>query len=219
MATLTSEKFNKLINMLNSRVKWDDDSIVSLVKDLEFEEQDVLNYQCYHHNTHESYGRNAIYENEHFRIYLMSWDSGDATAIHDHGKTDWGCVQFLGEAIHRRYELREENLVLCEADTISTGSVVPVNGNLIHLMANIGEASICTLHIYGNNSPNAAEEDFVSVYQPEFGRVVTTLGTAYLNMDKSKILTTSPMPKMTQIDYADYLKIITPFYQRIRKKL
>lgn len=217
MQNIQSEKLRKLINILNDSADWDNESVIDLVKKMKIEEEDVRKYQLYQHEPQYSYGRNEIYVNERFRIYLMSWDSGDATAIHDHGSTGWGCVQFIGDATHRSYKVEDDSLQLVDSGAIPKGTLVPVAGNFIHLMSNAGVESVCTLHIYGRNTPNP-ENEVAVIYQPELGRTVTTSGTAYLNMDESEIVTKAKLPVMSQADYQDYIQLITPFYKRIGKE-
>lgn len=213
---MQSNKLKNLIETLNSKIKWENAEILDIMIELNICEEDIAQYQRYNHDLEYSYGRNEIYTNKYFRIYLMSWDAGDATAIHDHGNTDWGCVQFIGNATHRTYKVNENVLKMVSKEEISKGAIVSVEGNFIHLMSNLGIESVCTLHIYGNNKPKSDDEVAV-IYQPEFGRVVTTSGTAYLNMDKTEIVSEGKLPLMSQPDYQDYLQIITPFYERIGK--
>lgn len=217
MQAIQAAKLKELINTLNSRAKWNNKEVVSLVKDLEIGEETISAYQLYNHEPQYSYGRNEIYANERFRIYLMSWDSGDATAIHDHGSTDWGCVQFMGKAEHRTYQLEQDKLKRIKSSQIPAGTIVPVEGDFIHLMNNMGSKSVCTLHIYGSNIPRS-ENEVAIIYQPEWERLVTTSGTAYLNMDESEIITTAKLPSMSQADYQDYIQLVTPFYKRIGKE-
>lgn len=214
MQVLHSPKIAKLIDALNAKTKWNNTMLLDLIGHQEINEADIRQYQSYYHDVECSYGRNELYVNEYFRVCLMSWDMGDATAIHDHGRTDWGCVYFFGETEHRLYNLEDGVLQLKEKERISSGSIVPVSGQLIHLMANTGANSICTLHIYGSNCPKQKDETAL-VFQPEKGQSVTTKGTAYLNMQESEIISRSELPKMSQTDYQDYLQIITPFYKRI----
>lgn len=218
MQIIHSAKIQCLIKHLNTKEEWDNEMLLELLEDMAIKEEDIAEYQLYGHSRRLSYGRNEIYSNKRFRIYLMSWDFGDSTAIHNHGSTDWGCVQFFGEAVHRCYEEQQGFLKLTNAVNIKAGEIVPVKGALIHLMSNANKKSICTLHIYGLNNPETIIDDRAIVYQPESGKQFTTSGSAYLDMDTSEILSTSVSPLMLQADYQDYMKIITPFYERIDKK-
>ncbi len=215
MSDIASEKLQQLIDTLRSQQKWTNSQLLKLVKKLAITNADVSMYQRYNHNPKDSYGRNEIYTNEYFRVYLMSWDAADSTAIHDHGGTDWGCVQFFGEATHCSFSYDGEQLKMTDKSIIPNGEILPIVGDFIHLMANMGKESICTLHIYGMNTPTNNQEEQAKVFQPEKGRMVTTSGTAYLNMPMSAVLTSQEMPKMSQPDYQEYMNIVSPFYERI----
>ncbi|MBN2820260.1 MAG: hypothetical protein JXP36_14890, partial [Bacteroidales bacterium] len=52
------------------------------------------------------------------------------------------------------------------------------------------------------------------VYLPELDKEVTTMGSAYLNMDKQLILSEKPMIKVTNDVVADYFSLVKPFYER-----
>ncbi len=215
MSSIASEKLRKLVATLNAQEKCTNAKLLRLLEELAIKEEDIAAYQLYQHTQEESYGRNEIYTNERFRIYLMSWDAGDATAIHDHGGTDWGCVQFFGAATHCIYKYAKNHLTQTEKTLIPKGTIVPVVGSFIHLMANTGKESICTLHIYGRNTKATNEEEKAIVFQPEKGRMVTTSGTAYLNMSESEVIDTNEMPTMSQEDYQNYINIVSPFYKRL----
>ncbi len=206
-------KIQILIDTLNAKEKWKMEELLSLLQELDIQESDIAHFQLYNHEKEFSYGRNKIYANTKFRIYLMSWDYGDATAIHDHGSTDWGAVQFFGEMEHRYYKYNDEQLKMVRKDAIAKGTIVPVQGSLIHMMANCKKKSVCTLHIYGMNSGNC-EEDKAIIFQPEKGQMVETTGTAYLNMSSDEILSTKEMTALSEVDYQDYMHLITPFYNR-----
>ncbi len=207
------QKIQILIDTLNEQETWKTEELLSLLKELNVQESDIAHFQIYNHEKEFSYGRNKIYANSKFRIYLMSWDYGDATAIHDHGSTDWGAVQFFGEMEHRYYSYNKELLKMVQKDTIKTGMTVPVQGSLIHMMANCQKESVCTLHIYGMNNGNC-EEDKAIVFQPEKGQMVETTGTAYLDMNDDEILSSQGLTALSKTDYQDYMHLITPFYNR-----
>lgn len=207
------QKIKLLIDTLNAKAKWKTEELLSLLEELAISESDIARYQCYNHEKSLSYGRNKIYSNQKFRIYLMSWDYGDATAIHDHGSTDFGAVQFFGNMEHRCYKYDNQQLKKVQEETILQGQIVPVQGSLIHMMANSQQQSVCTLHIYGMNTGDC-QEDRAIVFQPEKERIVQTSGTAYLNMDDEVILSSMPMSNLSEDDYQDYLTLISPFYNR-----
>ncbi len=206
------QKIQTLIDTLNAKERWKTNELQQLLEELNITESDVVSFQRFNHEKEFSYGRNKIYANKKFRVYLMSWDYGDATAIHDHGSTDWGAVQFFGDMEHRCYEHENEQLKMVQKEFISQGEIVSVKGSLIHMMANCQKESMCTLHIYGVNTGNC-EEDTAIIFQPEKQRMLETSGTAFLNMDEGKVLLNN-VPALSKEDYQDYLTLISPFYNR-----
>lgn len=177
-------------------------------------ENDVAQYVFYNHSPNESYGRQLIYDNGSFKILLMSWKSGDFTAIHNHGYTEWGCVSFFGEATHRLYSVTGDELKIVQRDNFHKGQIIPVCGDLTHIMGNSSSENFTTLHIYGSNTrQNDISKDAI-VYLPELNKEVTTMGSAFLNMSEQLILSQKPLIKVCDEVVADYFSLVKPFYER-----
>lgn len=113
--------------------------------------QDELHtYNEYCHPKEFSYGRNCIWEDDSFKMYVLSWNPGDFTAIHSHTNIDFGVVAFYGKAEHRTYDLANNHIRLIKNETIEKNSSVIINNSeFCHSMGNISEPSFLTLHIYG----------------------------------------------------------------------
>jgi len=188
--------------------------INQIVRSYRLHEDDLISYATFDHPCSESYGRRVICDHGNFKVMLMSWAPGDFTAIHNHGYTEWGCVLFFGEATHRMYNFDGNNLTLKQKDTFSSGHTAPVCGDLIHIMGNAGKTGFTTLHIYGSNCrKNNVSEDSL-VFLPEFGEMATTMGSAYLNLDKSLMLSQKPFNGINKETLTDYFDLIQPFYER-----
>lgn len=209
-----SGKIQELVTTLKSKNHWDNEEIVRLIEKLSIQQSDIEAFQKFNHNKNLSYGREPIYTCSQFKLLLMSWDVADVTAIHDHGKTDWGGVLFFGDTAHRLYEEEGNKLILKLKNTVPKGTFVPVTGSVVHMMSNQTNESFATMHLYGHNALLKPDEDKAIVYQPEFNKKVYTPGCAYVNMEKNLILDESPMPEMSKSDYGDYLSMVTPFYER-----
>ncbi len=125
-------KIQLLIDTLSAKESWKTEELLPLLRKVNITERDIAHFQLYNHEKVLSYGRNKIYANRKFRIYLMSWDYGNVTAIHDHGSTGWGAVQFYGELEHHYYKYNNEQLKM----VLPVGAIVPVQGSIIHMMAN-----------------------------------------------------------------------------------
>lgn len=216
MNTVFSKKLESLILDIKHQQFLTNPLVAEIVENNRISENDVTIYVSYNHSPNESYGRQLIYDNGNFKILLMSWKAGDFTAIHNHGYTEWGCVYFFGEATHRLYSVSNDELKILQKDNFSKGQVASVCGDLTHIMGNSSSKNFTTLHVYGSNTlKNDVSKDTI-VYLPELNKEVTTMGSAYLNMDKQLILTEKPLIKVSHEVFDDYFSLVKPFYEKNR---
>ncbi|BAX81765.1 cysteine dioxygenase [Labilibaculum antarcticum] len=213
MNTGFSKNIENLINDLRNQNSVTNPMVLEMVESYKLTEQDVAQYFSYNHSPDESYGRQLIYDNGNFKILLMSWKPGDFTAIHNHGYTEWGCVYFFGEATHRLYSVTNDELKIIQKDNFQKGQIASVSGNLTHMMGNSSSKNFSTLHIYGSNSQQSDVSKDAIVYLPELDKEVTTMGSAYLNMDKQLILSEKPLINVSNELVADYFSLVKLFYE------
>lgn len=214
MEKVYSKNLRRLIQDIKHQKFLTSPLVSEIVENNHISESDVAGYVSYNHLPNESYGRQLIYDNVNFKILLMSWKSGDFTAIHNHGYTEWGCVYFFGNATHRLYSVTNDELKILKKDNFSKGQIASVCGDLTHIMGNSGTEDFTTLHIYGSNTrKNDVSKDAI-VYLPELNKEVTTMGSAFLNMDKNLILTEKPMINMNHEIVADYFSLVKHYYER-----
>lgn len=211
------QTIKKLIFEIQNQKIMNNALITEIIKENKLSEKDVAPFVSFNHSLSESYGRQLIFDNGNFKILLMSWKSGDFTAIHNHGYTEWGCVYFFGEATHRLYNIENDSLIIKQKDNFCKGEVASVCGDLTHIMGNASENDFATLHIYGSNTRTNDVSKDAKVYIPEFQKEVTTMGSAYLNMDKQFILSEKPLKKMNNDVLHDYFSLIQPYYERINQ--
>ncbi len=204
----------QLIRAIQNAGHMDNRLIKDIIEVHQLTGNDFVTYATFNHPCHESYGRRVIYDNGNFKIMLMSWAPGDFTAIHNHGYTEWGCVLFFGEATHRMYNFDGNELTLKQKDTFFEGHSAPVCGDLIHIMGNSGKTGFTTLHIYGSNNKESDVSEGSTVFLPELGKMATTMGSAYLNLDKSLMLSEKPFTGINEETLTDYFDLIKPFYER-----
>ena len=203
-----------LVVELNNQNHIDNRIVAEILSETKLSEQALKPYFYADHPTTESYGRKLIWDNGDFKILLMTWHPGDFTAIHNHGHADWGGVYFFGDATHRLYEVENDELSLVEKTVFPKGQVASICGDLTHLMGNSGSRDMVTLHIYGSNTRKKNVSQDAKVYFPEFEKVVTTMGSAYLNMNKELILSEKPFESKNTEVLADYFSLVKPFYER-----
>lgn len=204
----------ELTNELDSLKNIDNKIVAEIVSGTRLIASDFTQYQSFDHPYAESYGRKLILDNGKFKILLMSWRPGDFTAIHNHGYTEWGCVCFFGEATHRLYTLEKGELRLQQSDIFGEGEVASVCGDLTHMMGNAGKQNFTTLHIYGSNTKTSNISENAKVYVPEFRKIFTTMGSAYLLMNQNLILSETGFDNISVRTLNDYLSLVKPFYIR-----
>jgi len=214
MKTTFSKGIENLIKDIKHQKFLTNPLVSEIVECNHISEDDIVNYISCNHSPNESYGRQLIFDNGNFKILLMSWKSGDFTAIHNHGFTEWGCVYFFGEATHRLYSVIDGELKIIQKDNFHKGQIASVCGDLTHIMGNSSSENFTTLHIYGSNTRQKDVSKDAIVYLPELEKKVTTMGSAYLNMDKKLILSEKPMIKVCDEVVTDYFSLVKPFYER-----
>lgn len=203
-----------LVVELNNQVHIDNRIVAEILSETKLSEQALKPYFFINHPANESYGRKLIWDNGDFKILLMTWRPGDFTAIHNHGYAEWGGVYFFGDATHRLYEVENDELSFVEKTIFPKGQVASICGDLTHLMGNSGSHDMVTLHIYGSNTRKENVSQDAKVYLPEFQKIVTTMGSAYLNMDRELILSEKPFESKNTAVLADYFSLVKPFYER-----
>ena len=81
-------------------------------------------------------------------------------------------------------------------------------------MGNAGDSNFTTLHIYGSSTNKHEPLENARVYFPEFKKIVTTMGSAFLNLDKELIRSEEPIEKIDAETFSDYFNLVKPFYER-----
>ncbi len=212
--TKIPSSIKEIASELNTLTGVNNNTVSEIVSTSKLSEKELSDYATFHHPNHESYGRKLIVDNGNFKILLMSWKPGDFTAIHNHGYTEWGCVYFFGEVNHRLYKLVNNELKLVQKDIFRKGQIGMVCGDLIHIMGNSGTEEFTTLHIYGSNSLKSNVSKDAQIFLPELNKIVTTKGEAYLNINRTLILSEKPMNNICKETLIDYFHLIKPFYER-----
>jgi len=175
------DQIRTLINEIEKDNTLTNETLVRILKKQDLAVADFIDFADFDHSPDLSYGRTKLYQGLNFVIYLMSWVEGDFTAIHNHGQSDWGAVVFLGEINHRLYTNENGALKLADKSIIPAGTIVPVNGNLIHAMGNLAQKPSLTLHIYGSDRNLSLPNTTSHIYELEKKRVRITLGEAYID--------------------------------------
>lgn len=112
--------------------------------------EDLQAWADFNHPASDSYGRKLAYKGDHFEIMVMSWSPGDASAIHDHGFTQWGAVQVFGPGEHATFRIEEGVMHTASRGVLQPGQVIAVSHDLMHQMINpTTDQPFFSLHVYG----------------------------------------------------------------------
>ncbi|MFW6351206.1 MAG: cysteine dioxygenase [Bacteroidota bacterium] len=172
------------------------------------EKEEMLPLADFDHPHNQSYGRTLLYHKNNFCIYLMAWNPGDFTAIHDHGTTEWGCVYAFDDFTHRLYTLKENLLTLKSDKKFLKSSIARIGSDTVHMMGNMHQKKQnLSLHIYGTSKPEKGLAQQSKVYFPELGKTVISDGPAYLHHQQQPIHNTIIQLETEKETLKDYLEL------------
>lgn len=120
-----------------------------IVLQAEVQIDDLLPWADFDHPVTDSYGRRLIYQGDNFEIMTMSWAPGDFSTIHDHGYTQWGCVQVFGPAEHATFRMDDQSITTLARWQMKPGEAIGVHHDLLHQMGNATDERFLSLHVYG----------------------------------------------------------------------
>lgn len=161
--------------------------IASLIRSANISENDLTEWADFEHHKIEGYGRKMVYEGRHFEIMVMSWAPGDATAIHNHGYTEWGAVQTFGKLEHSTFELTGDTLTTMFRQKLTPGEIIPVNQALIHQMANPYLENTLSLHVYGTSNEVTGITDNSQIYEVGKGEIQLVDGGVFYDLPASEV--------------------------------
>lgn len=217
MQKTVSLKLKELLDNIQVEKKMDNQKLAYLIEKASIVEVDLLPFSNFEHPISESYGRCELFHADNFGVYVMSWCKGDFTAIHSHGHSDWGAVYFLGDAEHRTYYTKGNELKLMSSEIIKKGSIAAVCGDTVHSMGNLNPNPFLTLHIYGSNSYRGTITEDSRVFELDKNRIRTSIGPAFLNIDDCYCKKDEEGIITDQKTIDDFNVITSDFFKRINK--
>ncbi len=158
-----------------------------IVLEADVQVEDMMVYADFDHPVEDNYGRQMVYDGGSFEVMVMSWRPGDYSSIHNHGYTQWGCVQVFGNVHHFCYQLKDKKLYFSKREILTHGSAIKVNNALIHQMGNPNTERYLTLHVYGCNHKDSGVTADASNFDLEYGRIAHTTGGAFFNLPDDEI--------------------------------
>ncbi|MEX1001705.1 MAG: cysteine dioxygenase family protein [Crocinitomicaceae bacterium] len=187
--------------------------ISKLLKDADIKESELNQWTNFDHPKNEGYGRSLIYKDSQFEIMVMSWAPNDATAIHNHGYTNWGAVQVFGTLEHTVFEKQENFLVTSYREKLNDKEIITVDGDLIHQMANHSDENALSIHVYGTSENAPGITDDALIYDVGEHELLQVSGGAFYDLPASeKTVVSSAI-------YADRLTEIAHYASLLRHYL
>ncbi len=95
------------------------------------------------------YTRVLVAGNAGYEVLLMGWKPGQQSPIHDHSQSVCAARVLVGTASQTRFAFTPSGKLRAEGtEEIAAGMVCASQDDDIHLIANYGTTSLCTLHVY-----------------------------------------------------------------------
>lgn len=178
----TENSIDRLVSRLRHAPPTSPAGACSLLEQADLSAQDLTAWSDFRHCPGDSYGRKLIAEAPGFEMLVMSWCPGDASAIHDHGKAEWGAVRVFGPAEHAVFRVRGRNppvMQTAAVGSLSDGTILEVAPDLIHQMCNPTERSFLSLHLYGRQGGEGPVTGDARVFDLLDERVIRTDGGVF----------------------------------------
>lgn len=148
----TNDSIDRLLGRLRHAPPTSPAGARSSLEEARLDARELTAWSDFGHCCGDGYGRKLIAEAPGFELLVMSWCPGDASAIHDHGRAEWGAVQVFGPAEHAVFRVgggAQPVMRTASVGSLSDGAVLEVPHDLIHQMCNPTERSFLSLHLYG----------------------------------------------------------------------
>ncbi len=189
--------------------------IRKIVKNAHVQRAELEPWATYNHPLADSYGRKMVYDGGFFEVMVMTWEPGDMSGIHDHGYTQWGCVQIFGEAEHSTFSIDEGNMRTLSRVMFKKGHIVGVTHDLIHQMGNPhGTAAFLSLHIYGNYDRTDSITADARLFELNENSIQRIDGGVFFALPEKEIKRRETLPPA---DYMTWLRNAIETARRLKK--
>ncbi len=212
------KSLNKLVNILTNAIDLYGKLTPKLAKELvekaNVQVEDLMHYAAFDHPIEDCYGRQLVFENDHFEVMVMSWNPRDYSSIHNHGHTEWGVVQVFGDTHHMIYSLKDNVLSFAKKEILPKGAAIKVNNAFIHQMGNATTESYLTLHVYGSNQLQKSITADAKNFDLELDRIAHTSGGAFFNLPDENVYDLEEGVEPTRQVFMHYAYLLMDYYNR-----
>lgn len=199
---------------LAERTDWTIAEMRRLVLDAGVTQDELMPWARFDHPATDSYGRILVHHGGHFEIMVMSWAPGDCSAIHDHGHTQYGCVQIFGPAEHAVFRVEDGVISTLSRNQVTPGQVVGVSHTLVHQMCNPGAERFLSMHVYGTPEGKGNITGDARIYDVDAERVLRVDGGVFFALPEKEVKWEEPGPKP---DFPTRLRHVVETLRRLQK--
>ena len=184
-----------LVKTLESLEEFTPESVHEVVSECDIGVEDLKNWIVYDYPVSDSYGRKMVHDGGFFEVMVMCWRPGDYSAIHDHGKAEFGAVKLFGGAEHASFELEEGRLTTIARERNESGTTLKVTASLIHQMGNPGEENFFSLHVYGNVDLESGITSEARIFDYSRNELLFVNGGVFYLLPESEIVHRKKLPE------------------------
>ena len=202
-----------LVKTLESLEEFTPESVHEVVSECDIGVEDLKNWIDYDYPVSDSYGRKMVHDGGFFEVMVMCWRPGDYSAIHDHGKAEFGAVKMFGDAEHASFELDGGKLTTIVRERNESGTTLKVTASLIHQMGNPGEKNFFSLHVYGNVDLESGITSEARIFDYSRNELLFVNGGVFYLLPESEIMRREKLP---EADYATWSRDLTEAAKRAK---
>ena len=188
-----------LVKALESLEQFTPESVHGVVSECNIGGEDLRDWIDYEYPVSDSYGRKMAHNGGFFEVMIMSWRPGDYSAIHDHGKAEFGAVKIFGDVEHAIFKLEDQKFTTISRERVESGTTLKVTPSLIHQMGNPGESNFFTLHVYGNVDLDGGITSEARIFDYSRNELLFVNGGIFYLLPEDKIVRREELP---EADYA-----------------
>ncbi|MBF0351163.1 MAG: methyltransferase domain-containing protein [SAR324 cluster bacterium] len=204
-----------IVTAIETEQQMNTNRLAEIILEAKVQTDDLKPWSTFDHPAQDSYGRMLIHNGGFFEIMAMSWCPGDFSAIHDHGYTQWGCVQVYGNAEHSVFKLNDGKLRTVLRENVSPGSLLKVNHDLVHQLGNpVPEQFFYSLHIYGTPEQNPNITGDARVFDLEKKQILRVDGGMFYALPDDQI---KRRETILEPDFMTWLRDRVELIKRVRR--
>ncbi|MCS5660862.1 MAG: cysteine dioxygenase family protein [Dehalococcoidia bacterium] len=202
-----------LVKTLENLEQFTPESVHEVVSECDIGIEDLKDWIDYDYPVSDSYGRKMVHDGGFFEVMVMCWRPGDYSAIHDHGKAEFGAVKIFGDAEHASFKLDGGKLTTIVRERNESGTTLKVTASLIHQMGNPGEKNFFSLHVYGNVDLESGITSEARIFDYSRNELLFVNGGVFYLLPESEIMRREKLP---EADYATWSRDLTEAAKRAK---